>query len=173
MREIQIKNIKNKIVQSNKSTEPALKQLLNHLVVKEIVNLESALDSRDNYETNCVKYTDATKDVLFTARCLLFLAFRNVSKDQNFVRVPWCTTSDCINPYHFGLSETVTAVKVFGEKMTAKSDWLVGRFWSYKNRIGKAFTTKHLHFTITRKLVSSDSISSENNSAKSLLQKSK
>ena len=78
MREIQIKNIKNKILQSNKCTEPALKQLLNHLVVKEIVNLESALESRDNYNTKCVKYTDATKDVLFTARCLLFLAFRNV-----------------------------------------------------------------------------------------------
>ena len=171
MRDSEIQRRKCRILGSNRSTEPALRQLLSNLENAEIVNLEKALESRDSYETLCVKYSGTTKDVLFTARCLLFLAFRNIPKVQNFVRLPWCTTTDCINPYHFGISDSATHVQIFEERLTTNNDWAVCRFWSNKTRIGQAFTTKNSYFTVTQKLLSSNSITSESKSAKSFLQK--
>ena len=152
MREAELRVIKESILGTKRSTEPALRQLLNHLDNEQIINLEEAIRSKDEYTTNCVRHFHTSTDVRSTARFLLQASFRNHTKKTVLIRLPWCNKIECINPFHFMATTRenveLNSVELILSQYKPPMRWASCRLWHEKTRIGQSFVPTGHFFTI-------------------------
>lgn len=149
MKEAELKIVKESILGTKRSTEPALKQLLNHLDNEQIILLEEAIRSNDENTTQCVRHQLASTDVRSTARFLLQATFRNQTNRSNLIRLPWCNVMECINPFHFTISGNAHSNSIDTIcRYQPGTGWAVCRMWHEKTRVGKSFVPSLNYFSI-------------------------